>query len=302
MPHTCVLLSEGSFHASYLISGWLAEFAGAPDFEEVCVRDTPSPERLALYDRRFAFHRRHAGLRRLSGTQWSELEELYGEPSETERAMIRCFGVPPLPERPDGLVRLLGNRLNSPPVRDWLTRRCARTPRPFLHVFLDRLLAPWWIDLTGGRIVNAHSAVLPYARGMYATEQVAAEQDAERFRLCAGASVHYIDNGVDTGPVIRAERFRDPFGFDTLWDCKAHSFAAAFRLLIATARDLRDHPSVEPAGLRLAPGTSGPDFKSADFDAERRAAAAAGYRAMRHLALLPDSTPHLPKSASYASG
>ncbi len=41
-----------------------------------------------------------------------------------------------------------------------------------------------------------------------------------------------------------------------------------------------------PAGLRPAPGACGPDvggadFKSADFDAERRAAAAPGYQAMR---------------------
>ncbi|MCS0639064.1 hypothetical protein NX801_26155 [Streptomyces sp. LP05-1] len=255
MRYACVLLTESSFHASCLISQWLAAFPGSTasgsgsDAEEVCLRDTP--DRLPLYRKRFAFHRQHGGLRRLSAAQWAELDALYGGLSDTERAMVRAFGVTPLPEVPESRVRLTGRRLNSPEARQWLEVRCHRAPPPFLCVFLDRLLAPWWIDLTGGRIVNAHSAVLPYARGMYATEQVAAEQDRDRFRQCAGATVHYIDNGVDTGPVIRAQHLRDPFAFDSLWECKAHCFDAAFHLLVTTAREVHDRPGRRAAAARL---------------------------------------------------
>src|SRR5579859_607244 len=108
---------------------------------------------------------------------------------------------------------------------------------PFVFVFLDQLLDPWWIELTDSRIINGHSAVLPYARGMFAIENVAISQNIEAFKKAAGATVHYIDTGIDTGPIIRAERLIDPLRFSSIWELKGRTFTSVFNLLIEVAKD-----------------------------------------------------------------
>ncbi len=52
-----------------------------------------------------------------------------------------------------------------------------------------------------GRIVNTHSAPLPQFPGAHPIEDVLAAGVAE-----TAATVHYVDEGVDTGSVIAAER------------------------------------------------------------------------------------------------
>ncbi|MBO0882482.1 MAG: hypothetical protein J2P17_19545, partial [Mycobacterium sp.] len=150
-------------------------------------------------------------------------------------------------------------------------------------IFLDRVLAPWWIEFAEGRIVNAHSAVLPHARGMFALEQVAASGDIDRFRRCAGATVHFVDEGVDTGPIIRAERFANPFVFESIYDCKAASYLLAFDLLVGVVRDLLLRPDTVPAGI-VQSRAADRDFHSSEFDERRRLAAAEGYLLMKHRA------------------
>ncbi|GAA3386937.1 formyltransferase family protein [Streptomyces roseoviridis] len=281
MESTCVLMSEGSFHATYLMSQWLEEFGASPSFGGVHVRDDPARE--GLYRQRVRFHRAHAGKRVLTPGEHEELRRLYGDLGETDEAMLHLYGVPSLPEDLPGRLGFLGENLNAPEVRVWAEELCRREPSPYFFVFLDRLLAPWWIELAPDRIVNGHSAVLPHARGMYATEQVAAQRDMERFRRCAGATVHFVDNGVDTGPLIRAERLRDPFAFESLWECKGASFRTAFDLLVGVARDVSRRTDTLPAGLRVvAPDDR--DFRSKDFDRSRRAAAVAGYADMKRRA------------------
>ncbi|MFH8342932.1 formyltransferase family protein [Streptomyces sp. AM6-12] len=278
MQSTCVLMSEGSFHATYLMSLWLEEFGAAPSFGGVFIRDDPG--RAGLYRQRIAFHLAHAGKRDLTPSEWEKLRHLYEDLGETDEAMLRMYGVPSLPGDLPERLGFLGENLNAANVRSWAEDLCRREPTPYFFVFLDRLLAPWWIELAPGRIINGHSAVLPHARGMYASEQVAAERNMERFRLCVGATVHFVDNGVDTGPLIRAERLRDPFAFRTLWECKGASFWTAFDLLVGVARDVSLRSGTLPAGLRVV----APDdraFRSKDFDASRRLAAVAGYVSMK---------------------
>ena len=53
---------------------------------------------------------------------------------------------------------------------------------------------------TPGRIVNTHSAPLPDFPGAHPIEDVLAAGVPE-----TAATVHYVDEGVDTGPVIAAE-------------------------------------------------------------------------------------------------
>jgi phosphoribosylglycinamide formyltransferase-1 len=94
--------------------------------------------------------------------------------------------------------------------------------------------------------------------------------------------VHYVDAGVDTGPIVRAEGFRDPFGFESIWDCKGHSFMLAFDLLIGVARDMDVHQDRVPVGTVASPSPHGaPEFKRADFTVDRRRAAERGYHTMR---------------------
>ena len=65
----------------------------------------------------------------------------------------------------------------------------------YMHLFRKP-----FFDYYGGRIVNTHSAPLPDFPGAHPIEDV----------LAAGvgvtaATVHYVDEGIDTGPVIAAE-------------------------------------------------------------------------------------------------
>src|SRR5215204_447392 len=66
----------------------------------------------------------------------------------------------------------------------------------YMHVFRRP-----FFDHYGGRIVNTHSAPLPDFPGPHPIEDVLAAGVRE-----TAATIHYVDEGVDTGPVITAER------------------------------------------------------------------------------------------------
>jgi formyltetrahydrofolate-dependent phosphoribosylglycinamide formyltransferase len=63
------------------------------------------------------------------------------------------------------------------------------------------LLRPAFLDRFPGRIVNTHSAPLPDFPGAHPIEDVLAAGASE-----TAATVHYVDEGIDTGAVIAAER------------------------------------------------------------------------------------------------
>jgi phosphoribosylglycinamide formyltransferase-1 len=65
----------------------------------------------------------------------------------------------------------------------------------YMHIFRKP-----FFDYYGGRIVNTHSAPLPEFPGAHPIEDVLAAGVDE-----AAATVHYVDEGVDTGPVIASE-------------------------------------------------------------------------------------------------
>jgi phosphoribosylglycinamide formyltransferase 1 len=86
-----------------------------------------------------------------------------------------------------------------------------------------------------GRVVNTHSAPLPAFPGPHPIHDVLAAGVPE-----TAATVHYVDGGVDTGPVIAAEPVPvlpsdDP---ETL---KARVQAVEHRLLPQVVRDLISH-------------------------------------------------------------
>jgi phosphoribosylglycinamide formyltransferase 1 len=274
------LLTEPDFYATYLVSAWLARASDDTGPGQVLIRDRlASP---GLYGARWEFHRAHAGEHQLPGSAWQELGRLYPALGETEREMIRSIGVPGLPE-PRGKIQFIGRDINSPTTRRWLEGQCEPGRKPFFYISLERILAPWWIEISHGRIANAHSAVLPFARGTYAMEQIAAAGNADHFIRSAGATIHYVDDGVDTGPIIRAERLQDPFNFRTIWDCKAHSLLLAFDLLVGLATDMRARPGSIPVGLAVHPGDAR-EYRRAGFTDGLRAAAETNYLAFKRAA------------------
>ena len=66
----------------------------------------------------------------------------------------------------------------------------------FMH-----LLTPPFLDCFPQRIVNIHPALLPSFPGRTPIEDALAASVAE-----TGVTVHYVDEGVDSGPVIAQER------------------------------------------------------------------------------------------------
>jgi phosphoribosylglycinamide formyltransferase-1 len=94
------------------------------------------------------------------------------------------------------------------------------------------LLRPSFLDRFPGRIVNTHSAPLPAFPGAHPIEDVLAAGVTE-----TAATVHYVDEGVDTGAVIRAERV-PVLPDDTAATLRARVQAVEHRLLPAVVREL----------------------------------------------------------------
>ena len=100
----------------------------------------------------------------------------------------------------------------------------------FMH-----LLRKPFLDRYRGRIVNTHSAPLPDFPGAHPIEDVLAAGVPE-----TAATVHYVDEGVDSGSVIAAERVPVEPG-DTVETLRARVQAVEHRLLPQVVRDLCAH-------------------------------------------------------------
>jgi phosphoribosylglycinamide formyltransferase 1 len=60
-----------------------------------------------------------------------------------------------------------------------------------------RVLTPWFIDKYRGRMINVHPALLPSFPGMHAQKQA-----LDWGVKVSGATVHFVEEGVDAGPII----------------------------------------------------------------------------------------------------
>ena len=97
----------------------------------------------------------------------------------------------------------------------------------YMHLFRKP-----FFDHYGGRIVNTHSAPLPDFPGAHPIEDVLAAGVDE-----TAATVHYVDEGVDTGPVIAAERV-PVRADDTVETLRLRVQAVEHRLLPKVVREL----------------------------------------------------------------
>ena len=94
------------------------------------------------------------------------------------------------------------------------------------------LLTPAFLDRFPGRIVNVHPALLPRFPGTHPIDDALAAGVPE-----TGATVHFVDEGVDTGPVIRQEAVPIEPG-DTVETLRARIQAVEHRLLPTVVREL----------------------------------------------------------------
>jgi phosphoribosylglycinamide formyltransferase 1 len=94
------------------------------------------------------------------------------------------------------------------------------------------LLRSTFLDRFSGRIVNTHSAPLPDFPGAHPIEDVLAAGVPE-----TAATVHYVDEGIDTGTVIRSESVPVREG-DTAESLRARVQATEHRLLPSVVREL----------------------------------------------------------------
>jgi phosphoribosylglycinamide formyltransferase 1 len=79
-------------------------------------------------------------------------------------------------------------------IADWLDEQ--GTELVVLAGYMQ-LLSPDFLGRFRGRVINVHPALLPAFPGLHAVEQ-ALEYGVKVF----GVTVHFVDEGVDTGPVI----------------------------------------------------------------------------------------------------
>ena len=97
----------------------------------------------------------------------------------------------------------------------------------FMHV-----LRPRFFDVFGRRVVNTHSAPLPEFPGAHPIEDVLAAGVGQ-----TAATIHWVDEGIDTGPVIRREAVAVVPG-DTPESLRARVQAVEHRLLPEVVREL----------------------------------------------------------------
>ena len=91
-------------------------------------------------------------------------------------------------------------------LADWLEERGVELV--VLAGFME-LLTPAFIRRFAGRIVNVHPALLPAFPGLGSIEQA-----VEHGVKVAGVTVHFVDEGVDSGPILLQEAFELPYHRD----------------------------------------------------------------------------------------
>ncbi|MFI4992185.1 MAG: phosphoribosylglycinamide formyltransferase [Solirubrobacterales bacterium] len=87
-------------------------------------------------------------------------------------------------------------------MADWLEARGAHLI--VLAGYME-LLSEVFLERWPGAVINVHPSLLPDFPGLHAIEQ-AIEHGAETF----GVTVHFVDKGIDTGPVILQEAVQLP--------------------------------------------------------------------------------------------
>lgn len=114
-------------------------------------------------------------------------------------------------------------------MADWLERHGANVVACAGYM---QLLAPAFLARFPGRVVNIHPSLLPAFPGTSPIEDAIAAKAAE-----TGVTVHYVDEGIDSGPIIAQEPVAIVTG-DTAETLSARLHVAEHRLYPRVLRDL----------------------------------------------------------------
>lgn len=224
MEKEIFILTEVEFHTSYLIN-MIEKNNHDLLMVKYIIRNKNNVSSKALT----LVHEKLSGLHKLSHDDMELLKSVYGSVSNSELSLISRYGVPKL-HALSGEDIIEVDSFNNKEVKKFLelnkkNENCAL-------IFLDCILDDWWIDFFDKKIVNAHSAILPYARGMNAIEQhCLAIDSAKELEAAAGATLHYVDSGIDTGNIIKQNGLKMIWKLSSLWDLKAESYMCAFSLM-----------------------------------------------------------------------
>ena len=109
-----------------------------------------------------------------------------------------------------------------------------------------RVLTPELLRAFPGRVVNIHPSLLPAFPGVNAQRQA-----FEHGVKVTGCTVHFVDEGVDTGPII-AQRAVEVLPGDDLAALTNRIHAAEHELLVGVLRDIANG-RVAPSNTALRP-------------------------------------------------
>jgi phosphoribosylglycinamide formyltransferase 1 len=93
-------------------------------------------------------------------------------------------------------------------LADWLV---ARDPQLIVLAGFMEVLTPEFVSRFAGRIINVHPALLPAFPGIGAIRQA-----LDYGVRVTGVTVHFVDEGTDTGPVLLQEAFEVPYHRDDI--------------------------------------------------------------------------------------
>ncbi len=125
----------------------------------------------------------------------------------------------------------------------WLAQR---GPDLLVLAGFMEVLTPEFIRRFAGRIINVHPALLPAFPGVRAIEQA-----LEYGVKVGGVTVHFVDEGVDTGPVLLQEAFDVPYHRD-IAEIEERVHQIEHRLLPQAVRLIsQGRVRVDPANPRL---------------------------------------------------
>jgi phosphoribosylglycinamide formyltransferase-1 len=126
----------------------------------------------------------------------------------------------PIADHPDRAAR-------DRALGDWLEERSGELV--VLAGFME-LLDPGLVRRFAGRMINVHPALLPAFPGVRAIEQA-----LDYGVKVAGVTVHFVDEGIDTGPIILQECFELPYSRD-IAETEQRAHAVEHRLLPRAVR------------------------------------------------------------------
>ena len=126
----------------------------------------------------------------------------------------------PIADHPDRAAR-------DRALGDWLEERSVELV--VLAGFME-LLDPGLVRRFAGRMINVHPALLPAFPGVRAIEQA-----LDYGVKVMGVTVHFVDEGIDTGPIILQECFELPYSRD-IAETEQRAHALEHRLLPRAVR------------------------------------------------------------------